>query len=209
MPSSHLILCRPLLLLPPILPSIRVFSNESTLHIRWPKYWSFSFSIIPSKEIPGLIAFRMDWLDLLAVQGTLKSLLQHHSSEASILRCSAFFIVQLSHPYMTTGKTIALTRQTFVGKVMSLLFNMLSRLVIVFLPRSKRLLISWLQSPSAMILEPPKIKSLTVFHCFPIFVPEDINPLEPCVFRCHVRSVLPTPWGCYGSNRHNKHVPSP
>ena len=161
MPSSHLILCRPLLLLPPIPPSVRVFSNESTLHMRWPKYWSFSFSIIPSKEIPGLI-FRMDWLDLLVVQGTLKSLLQHHSSKASILRRSAFFIVQLSHPYTTTGKTIALTRRTFVGKVMSLLFNMLSRLIITFLPRSKRLLISWLQSPSAVILEPRKIKSATV-----------------------------------------------
>ena len=156
MPSSHLILGRPLLLLPPIPPSIRVFSNESTLHIRWQKYWSFSFSIIPSKEIPGLIAFRMDWLDLLAVQGTLKSLLQHHSSKASILQCSAFFIVQLSHPYMTTGKTITLTRWTLVGKVISLLSNMLSRLVITFLPRSKCLLISWLQSPSAVILEPPQ-----------------------------------------------------
>ena len=141
MPSSHLILCHPLLLLPPIPPSIRDFSNESALHMRWPEYWSFSFSIIPSKEIPGLISFRWDRLDLPAVQGTLKSLLQHHSSKASILRCSAFFTVQLSHPYMTTGKTIALTRQTFVGKVMSLLFNMLSRLVITFLPRSKRLLI--------------------------------------------------------------------
>ena len=156
MPSSHLILCRPLLLLPPVPPSIRVFSNESTLHMRWPKYWSFSFSISPSNEHPGLISFRMDWLELLAVQGTLKSLLQHHSSEASIFRCSAFFTVQLSHPYMTTGKTIALTRWTFVGKVISLLFNMLSRLVITFLPRSKRLLISWLQSPSAVILEPKK-----------------------------------------------------
>ena len=156
MPSSHLILCRPLLLLPPIPPSIRVFSNESTLHMRWPKYWSFSFSIIPSKEHPGLISFRIDWLDLPAVQGTLKSLLQHHSSKASILQHSAFFTVQLSHPYMTTGKTIALTRWTFVGKVMSLLFNMLSRLVITFLPGSKRLLISWLQSPSAVILEPKK-----------------------------------------------------
>ena len=148
MPSSHLILCRPLFLLPPIPPSIRVFSNESSLHMRWPKYWSFSFSIIPSKEHPGLISFRMDWLDLLAVQGTLKSLLQHHSSKASILRCSAFFTVQLSHPYMTTGKTIALTRRTFVDKVMSLVLNMLFRLVITFLPRSKRLLISWPQSPS-------------------------------------------------------------
>ena len=156
MPSSRLILCHPLLLLPPIPPSIRVFSNESALHMRWPKYWSFSLSISPSKEHPGLISFRMDWLDLLAVQGTLESLLQHHSSKASILRRSAFFIVHLSHPYMTTGKTIALTRWTFVDKVMSLLFNMLSRLVITFLPRSKRLLISWLQSPSAVILEPPK-----------------------------------------------------
>ena len=159
MPSNHLILCRPLLLLPLIPPSIRVFSNESTLRMRWPKYWSFSFSIIPSKEIPGLISFRMDRLNLLAVQGTLKSLLQHHSSKASILRHSALFIVQLLHPYMTTGKTIALTRWTFVGKVISLLFNMLSRLIITFLPRSKRLLISWLQSPSAVILEPKKIKS--------------------------------------------------
>ena len=162
MPSSHLILCRPLLLLPPIPPSIRVFSNESTLHMRWPKYWSFSYSISPSKEHPGLISFRMDWLDLLTVQGTLKSLLQHHSSKASILLRSALFTVKLSHPYMTTGKTIALTRRTFVGKVMSLLFNMLSRLVITFHPRSKRLLISWLQSPSAVILEPPKIKSHNV-----------------------------------------------
>ena len=155
MPSSHLILCHPFFLLPSIPPSITVFSNESTLHMRWPKYWSFSFSIIPSKEHPGLISFRMDWLDLIAVQGTLKSLLQHHSSRASILRCSAFFTVQLSHPYTTTGKTIALTRWTFLGKVMSLLFNMLSRLVITFLPRNKHLLISWLQSPSAVILEPP------------------------------------------------------
>ena len=162
MPSNHLILCRPLLLLPPIPPNIRVFSNESTLPMRWPKSWSLSFSINPSKEIPGLISFRMDWLDLLAVQWTLKSLLQHCSSKASILWCSAFFTVQLSHPYMTTGKTIALTRGTFVGKVMSLLFNMLSRLVITFLPRSKRLLISWLKSPPAVILEPPKIKSDTV-----------------------------------------------
>ena len=154
MPSSHLILCCPLLLLPPIPPSIRIFSSESTLHIRWPKYWSFSFSISPSKEHLGLISFRMDWLALFAVQGTLKSLLQHYSSKASILRHSAFFTVQLSHPYMTTGKTIALTRQIFVGKVMSLFLNILSRLVITFLPRSKRLLISWLQSPSAVILEP-------------------------------------------------------
>ena len=156
MSPSHLILCRPLLLLPSIFPSIRVFSNESALLIRWSKYWSFSFNISPSNEHPGLIAFRMDWLDLLAVQGTLKSLLQHHSSKASILQCSAFFLVQLSHPYVTTGKTIALTRQTFVGKVMSLLYNMLSMLVIIFLPRSKHLLISWLQSPSAVILEPKK-----------------------------------------------------
>ena len=162
MPSSHLILCRPLFLLPPTPPSIRVFSNESTLLMRWPKYWSFRFSISPSKEHPRLISFRMDFLDLLAVQRTLKSLLQHHSSKVSILRHSAFFTVQLSHPYMTTGKTIALTRRTFVGKVMSLLFNMLSRLVITFLPRSERLLISWLQSPSAVILEPKKIKSDTV-----------------------------------------------
>ena len=158
MPSSHLILCRPLLLLPPIPPSIRVFSNESTLQMRWSKYWSLSFSISPSNEHPGLISFRMDLLDLLAVQGTLKSLLQHHSPKASILWCSVFFIVQLSHPYMTTGKTAALTRWTFVGKVMSLLLNMLSRLVINFPPRSKCLLISWLQSPSAVILEPKKIK---------------------------------------------------
>ena len=150
MPSSHLMLCRPLLLLFPIPPSIRVFSNESTLRMRWPKYWSFTFSIIPSKEIPGLISFRMDWLDLLAVQGTLKSLLQHHSSKASILQHSAFFAVQLSHPYMTTGKTIALTKSTFVGKVMSLILNMLSRSAITFLPRSKCLLISWLQSPPAV-----------------------------------------------------------
>ena len=156
MPSSHLILCRSLLLLPPIPPSIRVFSNESTLHMRWPKYWSFSYSISPSNEPPGLISFRMDWLDLLAVQGTLNSLLQHHSSKASILRPSAFFTAQLSHPYMTTGKTIALTRRTLVGKVMSLLVNMLFRLVITFLSRSRRLLISWLQLPSAVILEPQK-----------------------------------------------------
>ena len=162
MPSNYLILCRPLLLLPSIFPSIRVFSSQSVLHIRWPKYWSFSFSISPSNEYSGLISFRMDWLDLFAVPGTLKHLLQHHSSKASILWPSAFFIVQLSYPYMTTGKTIALTRWTFDGKVMFLLFNMLSRLVIAFLPRSKHLLISRLQSPSAVILEPPKIKSLTV-----------------------------------------------
>ena len=162
MPSNHLILCHPLLLPPSIFPSIRVFSNESALRIRWPKDWSFSFNISPSSEHPGLISFRMDWLDLLAVQGTLKSLLQHHSSKASILLRSAFFIVQHSHPYMTTGKTIALTRRTFVGKVMSLLLNTLSRLVITFLPRSKCLLISWLQSLSTVILEPLKIKSVTV-----------------------------------------------
>ena len=157
MPSSHLILCRPLLLLPPIPPSIRVFSNESNLHMRWPKYWSFNFSIIPPKEIPGLISYRMDLLDLLAVQGTLKSLLQHHSLKASILWHSAFFTVPLSPAYMNTGKTIAFTRRTFVSQVTCLLLNMLSNLVITFLPRSKRLLISWLQSPSAVILEPPKI----------------------------------------------------
>ena len=162
MPFSHLILCHPLLLLPPIPPSIRVFSNESTLCMTWSKYWSFSFSINPSNGHPGLIYFRMDWLDLLAVQGTLKSLLQHHSSKASIFRRSAFFTIQLSHPYMTTGKTIDLTRWTFVGKVMSLLFNVLSSLVITFLPWSKSLLISWLQSPSTVILEPKKIKSDTV-----------------------------------------------
>ena len=170
MPSNHLILCHPLLLLPSIFPSIRVFSNESALPIRLPKYWSFSFNISPSNEHPGLISFRMDWLDLRAVQGTLKSLLQHHSSKASILRCSGFFTVQLSHPYITTGKTISLTRRTFVGKVMSLLLNMLSRLVITFLPRSKRVLISWLQAPSAVILESPKLKS-HCFHCFPIYLP--------------------------------------
>ena len=170
MPSSHLILCHPLFLLPSIFPSIRVFSNESALRIRWPKYWGFSFNISPSNEHPGLISFRMAWLDLLAVQGTLKSLIQDHSSKVSILRPSVFFIVQLTHRYMTTGKTTALTRWTSVGKVMSLLYNMLSRLVIIFLPRSKRLLISWLQSPSAVILEPPKIKSDS-FHCFRIYLP--------------------------------------
>jgi len=174
MPSSHLILCHPFFLLPPIPPSIRVFSNESTLHMRWPKYWSFSLSTIPFKEHRGLISFRMDWLDLLAVQGTLKSL--HHSSKASILQHSAFFTVQFSHPYMTTGKTIALTRRTFVGKVMSLLFNMLSRLVITFLPRSKHLLISWLQSPSAVILEPQKIKSDTVSSVSPSISHEVMGP---------------------------------
>ena len=171
MPPNHLIFCRPLLLLPSIFPTIRVFSNESALHIRYcPKYWSFSFNISPSDEHPGLISFMMDCLNLLAVQGTLTSLLPQHSSKASILLCSAFFIVQLSHAYMTTGKTIALTRWTFVGKVLSLLFNMLSRWVITFLPRSKRLLISWLQSPSAVILEPRK-KVSPCFHCFPIYLP--------------------------------------
>ena len=158
MPSYHFILCSPLLLLPSIFPSITVISNESVLRIRWPKYCSFSFKFSSTNEHPGLISFRMDWLDLLALQGTLKCLLQHHSLKASILQRSAFFIVQLSHPYMTTGKTIALTRWTFLGKVTSLIFNMLSRLVINFLPRSKCLLISWLQSPSAVVLEPPKIK---------------------------------------------------
>ena len=162
MPSNHLILCHPLLR-PSILPRIRVFSKGLVLHIRWPKYWSFSFSISPFNEYSGLIYFRIDWFYLLAVQGTLKSLLQHHSSKPSVLQCSTFFVVQISHPYMTTGKTIALTRWTFVGKVLSLLFNMLSMLVIAFLPRSKCLLISWLQSLSAVILEPKKIKSVTVF----------------------------------------------
>ena len=204
MPSNHLTLCRPLLLLPSIFPCIRIFSNESVLYIRWPKCWSFSFSISPSNEHPRLISFRMDWLDLLAVQGTLKSLLQHHSSKASILRHSAFFTVQFSHPYMTTGKTSGLdrplTRRIFAGKVMSLLFNMLPRLVITFLPRSKHVLISWLQSPSAVILEPPKIKSTTVstvspfgapkdkvyhcFHCFSIYLPWSDGT------RCHDLSFL-------------------
>ena len=166
MPSNHLILCGPLLLLPSVFPSIRAFSSESALHIRWPKYWSFSFSINPSNEYSGLISFRIDWFDL-AVQGTVKSLLQHYSSKASILQCSAFFMVQLSHPYMTTGKTIALTRWTFVGEVISLILSMLSRLVIAFLPSTKRLLISWLQRPSAVVLEPPKIKSATLSTVFP------------------------------------------
>ena len=171
MSSNHLILCHPLLLLPSIFPSIRVFSNESVLCIRWPKDWSFSFSISPSNEYSGLISFRIDWFGLLAVQETLKSLLQHHCSKASLLWHSAFFIVQLLHLYMTGGKTIALTRWTFVGKVMSLLFNMLAKLIITFLPRSKRLLISWMQSPSTMILEPPKYKVSHCFHCFPIYFP--------------------------------------
>ena len=180
-PSNHLVFCHPLLLLPSIFPSIRVFSNKSVLHIRCPGYWSFSFSISPSNEYSGLIFFRMDWLDLLAVQGTLKSLLQHHSSKASILWPSAFFMVQLSHPYMTTGKTIALIRRTFVGKVISLPFNTLSRLVITFLPKSKRLLISCLQSPSAVILEPPKIKSVTVFTVSPSICHE-VMELDAMIF---------------------------
>ena len=171
MPSNHLILCHPLLLLPSNFPSIRVISNESALHVRWPKYWSSSFNISPSNEHPGLVSFRMHWFDLLEVQRTLKSLFQHHSSKASILQCSAFFVVQLSHSYTTTGKTIALTRQNFVDKVMSLLFNMLSRLVITFLPRHKRLLISWLQSASAVIFGAPKNKVSHNFHCFPIYLP--------------------------------------
>ena len=175
MPSNHLILCHPLFPLPSIFPRIRVFSNESVLCIRWPKYWSFSFNISPSDEHSGLISFMMDWLDLLAVQGTLKILLQHHSSKASILQCSAFFTVRLSHPYMSTGK-LALTRWTFVGKVMSLLFNMLSWLVITFLPRSKRLLISWLQSTSTMILEPPKMKSATISPVSPSICHEVMGP---------------------------------
>ena len=174
--SNHLILCRPLLLLPSIFPSIRVFSNESVLCIRWPKYWNFSFNISPSSEYLVLTSFRLDWLDLLAVQGTLKSFLQHHSSKASILRHSAFFVIQLSHPYMTTGKAIALTRWTFVNKVMSLLFIMLSRLVITFLPRSNRLLISWLQSPFAVILEPPKIKSAIISTVSPSICHEVMGP---------------------------------
>ena len=188
MPSSHLILCRPLLLLPPIPPSNRVFSNESTLHIRWPKYWSFSFNISPSNEHPGPISSRMDWLDLLAVQGTLKSLLQHRSSKPSILWRSVFFIVQLSNPYVTTGKTIALIRWTYVGKVMSLLFNMLSSLVIVFLPRSKCLFISWLQSPSAVILEPPKIKSATVSIVSPSICHEVMGPDAMILVFCMLSS---------------------
>ena len=188
-PSNHLILCRPLLLLPSIFPSIKVFSNESALRIRWTKYWSFSFNISPSNEHP-MISFRMDWLDLLAVQGTLKSLLQHHSSKASILRHSAFFIVQLSHPYMTTGKTIALTRWTFVDKVISMHFNMLSRLVITFFPRSKFLLISWLQSPSAVILEPPKIKSATVSPS----ICHEVMGLDPVILVFWMLSFKPTFW---------------
>ena len=180
-PSNHLILCRPLLLLPSIFPSIRVFSNESALRIRWPKYWSFSFNISPFNEHPGMISFRMDSLDLLAVQVTLQSLLKHHRSKASILWCSAFFTVQLSHPYMTTGKAIALTRQTFVDKVMSLLYNMLSMLLITFFPRSKRLLISWLQSPSAVILEPQKMKSDTVSTVSPS-ISHEVMGLDAMIF---------------------------
>ena len=190
MPSSHLILCRPLFL-PSIVPSIRVFSNEPALRIRRPKYWSFSFRISPSSEHPGLISFRMDWLDLLAVQGTVKSLLQHHSSIASILRCSAFFIVQLSHPYTTTGKTVALTRWTFVDKAMSLLFNMLSRLVITFLPKSEHLLISWLQSPSAVIWEPQNIKSDTVSTVSPSICHEVMGP-DVIIFVFWMLSFKPT-----------------
>ena len=181
MPSNHLILCHPFLLPPSIFPSIRVLLNESVLRIRWPKYWSFSFSISPSNEHPRLISFRMDWFGLLAIQGTLKSLFQHHSSKASILQCSTFFIVQISHPYMTTGKTIPLTRRTFVGKVMSLLFNMLSRLIIAFLPRRKHLLISWLQSPSPVILEPKKVKSVII---------SIVSPSICHGIRCHDLSFL-------------------
>ena len=191
MPSSHLIICHPLLLLPPTPPSIRVFSSESTLRMRWPQYWSFSFNISPSNEHPGLISFRMDWLDLLAVQGTLKSLLQHHSSKASILQCSAFFTVQLSYPYMITGKTIASNRWTFVGKVRSLLFYMLSRLVITFLPRSKHLLTSWLQSPSAMILEPLKIKSDTDSTVSP-FISHEVMGTDDMILVFWMLSFKPT-----------------
>ena len=190
-PSNHFVLCHPLFLLHSIFPSIRVFSNESVIRIKWPKYWSFSFTISPSNEYSGLISFRMDWLDLLAVQGTLKSLFQHHSSKASILWHSAFFMVQLSHPYMTNGKTIALTRQTIVGKVMSLLFNMLSRLVIAFLPRSKCLLISWLQSPSAVILEPKLVKSVTVSIVSPSICHEVMGP-DAMVFAFWMLSFKPT-----------------
>ena len=197
MPSNHLILCHPLPLLSSIFPSVRVFSNESALRIRWPKYWSFSFNISPSNEHPGLISFRMDWLDLLAVQGTLKSLLQHHSSKASIFRRSAFFTIQISHPYMTTGKTIALTSWTFVGKVMSLLFNMLSRLVITFLPSSKCLLISWLQSPSAVILEPPKIKSATVSTVSPSICHEVMDLLILYKYALWGILCLECRWGWY------------
>jgi len=206
MPSSHLILCCPLLLLPPIPPSLRVFYSESTLHMRWPKYWSFSFSIIPSKEHPGLISFRMDWLDLLAIQRTLKSLLQHHSSKASVLWCSAFFTVQLSHPYMTTGKIIALTRWTFVGKVMSLLFNILSRLVITFLPRSKRLLISWLQSPSAVIkITLNNNQNYTNLFLSPLLVkPRSLTAFKTCrlLFNCCLTLCDPVDCSLPGSSIH-------
>ena len=191
MPSNHLILCCSLLLLPSIFLSIRVFSNESALCISWPKYWSYSFNISPSNENPGLISFRVDWMDLLAVQGTLKSILQHHSSKASIIQHSAFFIVQLSHPYMTTGRSIALTRQTFVDKVMSLLFNMLSRLVITFLPRSKCILISWLQSLSAVILEPRKIKSSTVSTVSPSIC-HDVMGLNAMILAFWILNCKPT-----------------
>ena len=191
MPSNHLILCRPLFLLPSIFLSIRVFSNESALCIRWPEYWSFSFSISPSSEYSGLISFRMDWLDLLTVQGTLKSLLQNHSLKASINWCSTFFIVQLSHPYMTTGNTIDLTRRTFVDKVMSLLFNILSRLVITFLPRSKCLLISWLQSPSAMVLAPKKIKFDTVYTASP-FICHEVMGLDAMILVFWMLNFKPT-----------------
>ena len=190
MPSNHLILCHPLLLLPSIFPSIRVFSNESALLVRWPKYWSFSFNISPTN---GLISFRMDWLDLLVVQGTCKSLLQHHSSKASILQCSAFFIVQLSHPYLTTGKTVALTRRTFVDKIMSLLFNMLSRLVITFLPRTKRLLTLWLQSLCSVILEHRKIKSPTVSTVSPSICHEVMGP-DAMILVFWMMSFKPTFW---------------
>ena len=193
MPPNRLILCHPLILPPSIFPSIRVFSNESVLRIRCPKYWSFSFSISPSNEYSGLISFRMDWFDLLEVQGTLKNLLQHHSSKASVLLCSTFFIVQLSHPYMTTGKTVALTRWTFVSKIMSLLFNMLSRFVIAFLPRSKCLLISWLQSPSALILEPQKIKSVTVSTVSPSICHKVMGP--DAMILCRDRQFIDTSTG--------------
>ena len=191
MPSNHLILCCPLLLLPSIFPSIRIFSSESALHIRWTKYWNFSFSISPPNEHPGLISFRMDWLDLLAVQGTLKNLLQHHSSKGSILQCSAFFIVQLPHPYMTNGKTIALTRQTFVNKVMSLLSNILSRLVITFLPMSKRLLISWLQPSSAVILEPRKINLAIVSTVSP-YICHEVMESDAMILVLWMLSLKPT-----------------
>ena len=201
MPSNHLILYHPILLLPSIFPSIRVFSNVSILHIRWPKNWSFSFSISPSNEYSGLISFRIDYFDLLAVQGILKSLLQHHNSKASVLRRSAFFMVQLSHPYMTTGKTIALPRWTFVGKVMSLLFNMLSRLVITFLPRSKRLLISWPQSPSAVILEPKKIKSVT-FSIISPSICHEVMGLDAMILIFWMLNFKPTHYRIYGVGTH-------